>query len=201
MSGYVFDDIHTNGAIGRKIVLGLSTGHFTHESFWQDETGKKITDEEFWDLPMSEIFSDKWTWVVTNAEICEFSFTATRSNRASVIVNRYAEHFKKDPTEVERLFSNHLQMNKTAQKKNEGDPEVPETVVPPETAAPETPETPASTETPPETTETNKITPAPTEAEVLQNKITALETSHTKSVRKRERISQRSSAVQTLRLM
>lgn len=187
VSGYVFDDVHTNGAIGRKLVLGLSTGHGrdTMEVVFRNKEGDEKTEEEYWKLPWSEIMSDNWTMVVTNAEITEFSFTPTRSNRASVLSNkieRYAEHFKKDPTEVERLFSNHLQMNKTAQMKNEGDPEVPETVVPPETPAPVAPEAPASPETPPAPTEENKITPAPTEAEVLQNKITALETSHAQEI-------------------
>lgn len=84
--------------------------------FMDEDSGEKLTEEEFWKLPWSELSTRNWCVVVTNAEICEFSFVTVRSNRASVLVNEIATHFKKDPTEVERLFFNHNFMGKTAEE-------------------------------------------------------------------------------------
>ena len=112
VSWYVFDDIHTNWAIGRGLVLGLSTWHITHERMWQNTKGKRILDSEFWDLPYDVIFSNEYTMVVTKAEIVEFSFVTTPSNRASTLVNEFSQKLKKDPNEVESLFIKYNSMNK-----------------------------------------------------------------------------------------
>jgi hypothetical protein len=61
--------------------MGLSTGHYTHESMMADENGATISMEDYWKLPIEEIFSNKWTEKVTKAEIVEFSFVSVRSNR------------------------------------------------------------------------------------------------------------------------
>lgn len=112
--------MYTNGAIGRGLILGLSTGHITHERMFMDEDkGTMYTEDEFWKLEWSVISKMNWCVVVTDAEICEFSFVTVRSNRASVLVNEIASHFKKDPNEVERLFLNHNQMDKDAEKTTE----------------------------------------------------------------------------------
>lgn len=195
VSGYVFDDVHTNGAIGRGIVLGLSTGHITHERVWENQEGTRITDDEFWELPWSEIFSDKWNMVVTKAEICEFSFVTTPSNRKSVInsnnlkAGAYAERTKKPLTEVEHLFSNQLatMQKDNAKEKNETEVDAPGATAAPATdaPAPEAPATdaPASTDAPsPDTPqgeqkEENKVTTAD-EVSTLKNTISEMEKNH-----------------------
>lgn len=111
VSGYVFDDIYTNGAIWRGLVLWLSTGHITHERMWQDSKWKRKTDEEFWQMSYDEIFSWNWTMVVTKAEIVEFSFVTTPSNRASVVANEFSQKLNKDLNEVESLFLKYSSMN------------------------------------------------------------------------------------------
>ena len=84
-----------------------------------EDSGKKYTEDEFWKLEWSVISKMNWCVVVTNAEICEFSFVTVRSNRASHLVNEVAAHFKKGPTEVERLFLNHHNNMNDADKKTE----------------------------------------------------------------------------------
>ena len=77
----------------------------------QNENGSRITMEEYWKLPIEEVFSNKWTEVVTNAEIVEFSFVSVRSNRASVLttkVEQYARVNKIDTKQVYSLISNNL---------------------------------------------------------------------------------------------
>lgn len=193
VTGFVYDDVHTNGAIGRGIVLGLSTGHISHEVVWQNADDVRITDDEFWALPWSEIFSDKWTMVVTKAEIVEFSFVSTPSNRKSVInannvkANAYAERVKKPLTEVEHLFLNpNIRMN--AIKKNETEVEEKPTDAPatdaPATDAPAT-DAPASTEVPSADTpqpekEENKVVTS--DVTTLTNKISEMETNHAKEI-------------------
>jgi hypothetical protein len=81
VTGYVFDDRASEGAIGRGLVLGLSTGHYTHENMMSDENGATLSMDDYWKLPIEEIFSNKWTEKVTKAEIVEFSFVSVRSNR------------------------------------------------------------------------------------------------------------------------
>lgn len=174
--------------------MGLSTGHITVESMYlNEETGVEITEDQFWELPFSEIFSDKWTWIVTNAEICEFSFTATRSNRASVVANkieRYAEHFKKDPSEVKSLFSNHQKMGKN---NTDVEPVVPAEVPVDPVASPEAPETPetpadapASTETPAtpqaETPKEDNSIESVTDVTTLQNHIKVMRENHATAI-------------------
>ena len=82
--------------------------------------------------------------VVTKAEIVEFSFTSTRSNRASVLTNEIktlAQKLNKSTNEVETLFHNYkTPMNKEDIEKNEATPnttpevkkEAPVTVTPTE---------------------------------------------------------------------
>lgn len=112
VTGYVFDDTASEGAIGRGLVLGLSTGHFTHTAMVQNDAGVKISMDEYWKLPIEEVFSNKWTEVVTNAEIVEFSFVSIRSNRASTLttkVEQYARVNKIDTKQVYSLISNNSQ--------------------------------------------------------------------------------------------
>ena len=46
---YVFDDVYTNWAIWRWLILWLSTGHITHSSLWRNnKTGEELSDKEFW---------------------------------------------------------------------------------------------------------------------------------------------------------
>lgn len=185
VTGFVFDDVHTNGAIGRGIVLGLSTGHISHEVVWQNADDVRITDDEFWALPWSEIFSDKWTMVVTKAEIVEFSFVSTPSNRKSVInannvkANAYAERVKKPLTEVEHLFLNpNIRMNAIKKDNVDGEPEVTPT---PEVATPEATPTP-SADTPQPEKEENKVETS--DVPTLENKIKELETNHAAEIDK-----------------
>jgi predicted Zn-dependent protease len=82
----------------------------------QNENGSRITMEEYWKLPIEEVFSNKWTEVVTNAEIVEFSFVSVRSNRASVLttkVEQYARVNKIDTKQVYSLISNNFTMADT----------------------------------------------------------------------------------------
>jgi hypothetical protein len=155
VTGYVYDDTHTNGAIGRGLILGLSTGHISHEMMFENSKGKRISENEFYSLPMEEIFSNDWTMVVTKAEIVEFSFVTTRSNRASVLVNEIATHLNKDQTEVERLFLNHNTMKHAKMKTNED-----EEIVTPEAPAEDVP----TDESPVETLSTEEIVEAPAES-------------------------------------
>lgn len=137
-------------------------------------------------MPISEILSDKWTWTVTNAEICEFSFTPTRSNRASVLANkiqRYAEHFKKDPTEVTHLFSNHIKMEKNEQENEAPEVEVVVTETPPEAEVTEIPAEEVIVEAPvtefvPEANSIEKVTDAIT----LHNHIKAMRDNHVSEI-------------------
>ena len=82
----------------------------------QNENGSRITMDEYWKLPIEEVFSNKWTEVVTNAEIVEFSFVSVRSNRASVLttkVEQYARVNKIDTKQVYSLISNNFTMADT----------------------------------------------------------------------------------------
>lgn len=183
VSGYVFDDMYTNGAIGRGLILGLSTGHITHERMFMDEDkGTMYTEDDFWKLEWSVISKMNWCVVVTNAEICEFSFVTVRSNRASVLVNEIATYFKKDPTEVERLFFNKTPMSKDAEKTTE---------TPVDTNA--APGAAVTTEAKVETlsaeqiTEANKLLTDENAAHVatieqLNNKIAEMETNHAAAI-------------------
>lgn len=129
-SWYVFDDHYTNWAIGRWLVLGLSTGHITHKRSWiNNDTGEEkeeLSFEEWWD----------WNWYqkVLEAEIVEYSFVSTRSNRDSTIVNSLAEEFKKTPEEINLLLSNKTFMEK---EKNEVEGDI-STVAPVESILTET---------------------------------------------------------------
>jgi hypothetical protein len=104
------------------------------------------------------------------------------------MVNAYADTFKKDPTEVELLFSNQIQtMNKVVPIKNEGEETPAEAPVPATTPGVEVPETPASEETPasPETptvpVEENKLG-VDTDPTILLNKIEELQTTHAQEI-------------------
>lgn len=182
VSGYVFDDMYTNGAIGRGLILGLSTGHITHERMFMDEdSGTMYTEDDFWKLEWSVLSKMNWCVVVTDAEICEFSFVTVRSNRASVLVNEIATRLKKDPTEVERLFLNHNTMS-NAEKTTETTVET--------NAAPGAKETTAATvETlsVDQITEQNKVLTDENAAHVatieqLNTKIAEMETNHTSAL-------------------
>lgn len=111
VSWFVYDDNYTNGAIWRWLILGLSTWHITHERVLQDTKGKRMSEEEFFNLPYDDYKNGApWTIVVTKAEIVEFSFVSTRSNRASVLTNDIAEISSKlnmSTNEVESLFFNY----------------------------------------------------------------------------------------------
>ena len=108
VSGYVFDDTATNGAIGRWLIKWLSTWHQTHDYVFENQkTWKRLTQDEFYWLEFEEVQNNNWIIVVTNAEIIEFSFVTVRSNRASVLINHIddiAQKFKKTTKEVENLF-------------------------------------------------------------------------------------------------
>ena len=123
VSWYVFDDAYTNWSIGRKIVLWLSTWHFTHDSiFRNNKTWEEIPRREF----IKKLWSDEdimkqyraweWDWVVTKAEIVEFSFVSVPSNRVSTVNDTIANEISKtlniDLTEVKNnLFGNNSIMN------------------------------------------------------------------------------------------
>jgi len=112
VTGYVFDDTASEGAIGRGLVLGLSTWHYTYNSMMRNDAGVKISMDDYWKLPIEEVFSNNWTEVVTNAEIAEFSFVSVRSNRASTLttkVEQYARVNKIDTKQVYSLISNNSQ--------------------------------------------------------------------------------------------
>lgn len=158
VSGYVFDDTYTQGAVGRGLILGLSTGHITHEAMYERD-GKRFTFEEYWDLPMSEVFSEGWEYIVTKAEICEFSFVTTPSNRSAVMTNsteakvaEYAKIKNLDPNEINTFLKN-SSMKKQATTTVENE----------------------ATETTTETTTETETVPA-VEVEVIENGVAQVET-------------------------
>lgn len=135
VSWYVYDDNYTNWAITRGLILWLSTGHITHERVWEDKTWKRISNEEFFALNWDQFKEWRpWNMIVTKAEIVEFSFVTTRSNRASVLTNEVdniAQKLNKSTNEVETLFLNYKNpMEKEDIEKNgnpnEATPEVTE---------------------------------------------------------------------------
>ena len=96
-------------------------------------------DEDLWD----EYVNGLWDWVVTKAEILEFSFVSTPSNRASVLneqetvlANEISKNLNIDLTQVETLFSKNVRMSKDVktdaleEKKNDAAPEVVENETP-----------------------------------------------------------------------
>jgi len=120
VSWYVFDDTFTNGAIGRWLILWLSTGHITHTAVYRNtKDWTEINADDFSKLIWKdEDIEDEyrnwlWEYVVTEAEIVEFSFVTTPSNRdsvlngAEVLTNLISKNLNVDPTEVKNnLFSN-----------------------------------------------------------------------------------------------
>ena len=124
VSGYVFDDTYTNGDIWRGLILWLSTGHITHASLWRNnKTGLEMKEKEFYDKLWNdekiykEYANKLWDWVVTEAEIVEFSFVTTPSNRKSTIngideelINDMSKHLNKSTEEVGNLFTKYNSM-------------------------------------------------------------------------------------------
>jgi hypothetical protein len=92
-AGYAWDDLAWN-KIWRKLVLGLSTGHITHESVYEHtETKQRIKANDFWNLIWEDIkiwrdyVNWMYEWIVTKAEIVEYSFVPVRSNRGATLTN------------------------------------------------------------------------------------------------------------------
>lgn len=112
VSWYVFDDVHTNWAIWRGLILWLSTGHITHESNWVNtQTKEEMENKKFWGEGWYDRYIDKnWVWQVLKAEIVEFSFTSTRSNRASIVANNMATTLWIENKEALNLLNNHNTM-------------------------------------------------------------------------------------------
>jgi len=120
VSWYVFDDTFTNGAIGRWLILWLSTGHITHNAVYRNtKDWTEIDANDFskmiWrDEDLEDEYRNwLWEYVVTQAEIVEFSFVTTPSNRdsilngAEVLTNLISKNLNVDPKEVKNnLFSN-----------------------------------------------------------------------------------------------
>jgi len=124
VSWYVFDDTYTQWAIGRWLILWLSTGHITHTAVYRNtKDWTEINADDFSKLIWKdEDIEDEyrnwlWEYVVTEAEIVEFSFVTTPSNRdsvlngAEVLTNLISKNLNVDPTEVKNnLFSNNDNM-------------------------------------------------------------------------------------------
>ena len=125
VSWYVFDDVYTNWAIWRWLILGLSTWHITHESNWiNTKTNTEMSNKEFWWEGWYERYTDvNWVWQVLKAEIVEFSFTSTRSNRASIVANNMAKTLWIKEEEALNLLNNKNVMTKEV-KQNEVEEEV-----------------------------------------------------------------------------
>lgn len=90
---YAWDDLMHN-RFWRKLILWLSTGHITHESVYENiETKQRVNANDFWNLiwedrkMWKEYVNGVWDWIVTAAEIVEFSPTPTRSNRGAKLTN------------------------------------------------------------------------------------------------------------------
>jgi hypothetical protein len=118
----------------------------------------------------------EFTMVVTKAEIAEFSFVTTPSNRKSVLANAYAEKHNMKVEEAETLILNSISMKKL--QKNDAD-EVVEVVEPTETPeVEETVETVEPVETPAEETPAEEVETVPSEPvetnSVVMNEITLL---------------------------
>lgn len=110
VSWYVFDDYYTNWAIWRWLILWLSTWHITHEQVYRNKKGKCYSEDEFNSLNRTTLEAERpFTVVVNKAEIVEFSFVTTRSNRASVLTNSVetlAKNLNMSTNDVETLFLN-----------------------------------------------------------------------------------------------
>ncbi len=131
VSWYVYDDVYTNWAIWRWLILGLSTGHITHSSLWRNsKNGSELSEKEFsqkiWkdDDLWDEFKEGLWDWVVTWAEIVEYSFVTTPSNRKSVLneseelmINSISEKYGKDSELVKKLYFNWVEMTKEMKDK------------------------------------------------------------------------------------
>lgn len=90
---YVWDDLVEN-RFWRKLIMWLSTGHITHESVYENtDTKQRVDSKDFWDLIWSdnkvwdEYWNWLWDWIVTKAEIAEFSPVGVRSNRWATMTN------------------------------------------------------------------------------------------------------------------
>ena len=171
VSWYVFDDNYTNWAVWRGLILGLSTWHITHERMFQDCKSKRITEEDFWNLEWETYKAwSPWTIVVTKAEIVEFSFVTTRSNRSSTLTNDISElssKFNKSTKEVESLFFNY---NNPMKKEDIATNEAETTIAPAVEVKAE-----AQVETPVEAKEENKVETS-VETTAILNELSELKT-------------------------
>lgn len=126
---------------------------------FEDKDGNRIGEEEFWKLSWEQYKAGQWVAVVTKAEIVEFSFVTTPSNRSSVLVNEIAKRFEVYEEQAQFTINRSLNMTAEDLKKNET-----EEVVAPE-AAPEAETAPADEAGTEAGTEANKVDANAFEAE------------------------------------
>ena len=113
VSWYVYDDLFTNWTIERELLTWLSTWHITHNAWYENEIWEFFQEDEFYKLDLEKILNHSWEYIVTEAEIVEFSFVTVPSNRDSTILTEKLEEFAKKinkPTNI--LLNNFLLFNK-----------------------------------------------------------------------------------------
>ena len=90
LTGWIFDNTHSNWDIGRGLVTSISTGHITQaREFENIKTWEVQSEDEFFDdaSAWEKLWSGIWVMAVTSAEIIENSFVTIPSNRDSHIIN------------------------------------------------------------------------------------------------------------------
>ncbi len=94
ISGYIFDDM-TDGAFGRDLLKGISTGAIpTAYEFQNTKTGEVLSVEQFQELREEQgYFGDweqDWTIAVTAVDWVENSLTTLPSNRKALVTQKNA---------------------------------------------------------------------------------------------------------------
>lgn len=120
LTGWVLDDTHSNGDIGRGLVTSISTWHITNSREFENvDTWEIQSEDEFFEdenaSPWEKLWSGLWVMAVTSAEIIENSLVTIPSNRESHIINNSKYLINKlwvSQDEFDNLLSKNKSMNK-----------------------------------------------------------------------------------------